>query len=47
MLFKPEHIGKILNGKKTQTRRTGKLKYKVGRRYRVQPAGTTGQTYKF
>lgn len=36
ILFKKEHIEKILNGEKTQTRRTGKRQYRVGRRYRLQ-----------
>lgn len=36
MLFKKYHIKLILEGKKTQTRRTGKRRYKVGRTYRIQ-----------
>jgi hypothetical protein len=36
MLFKKEHIEKILKGEKTQTRRTGKHQLKVDRRYRIQ-----------
>lgn len=30
ILFKPEHVEPILSGCKTQTRRTGKLRWKVG-----------------
>lgn len=36
MLFKKEHIKQILADEKTQTRRTGKRRYKVGHRYRLQ-----------
>jgi hypothetical protein len=30
ILFKQEHVEPILTGRKTQTRRTGKLRWKVG-----------------
>lgn len=30
ILFKQEHVQPILDGRKTQTRRTGKLRWKVG-----------------
>lgn len=30
ILFKHEHVAPILSGQKTQTRRTGKLRWKVG-----------------
>ncbi len=30
LLFKPEHVDMILEGRKTQTRRTGKRRWKVG-----------------
>lgn len=30
ILFKPEHVTPILSGRKTQTRRTGRLRWKVG-----------------
>lgn len=30
ILFKPEHVGPILNGRKTQTRRLGKHRWNVG-----------------
>jgi len=30
ILFKPEHVEPILAGKKTQTRRTGKRRWRVG-----------------
>jgi len=43
ILFKPEHVGPILSGQKTQTRRTGKKRWRVGSvhqcrlNYRVEP----------
>ena len=36
MLFKRHHIKKILEGRKTQTRRTSQRKYKVGRYYAIR-----------
>jgi len=36
MLFKKRHVKKILEGRKTQTRRTGSRQYKVGRRYGIR-----------
>ncbi|RLG49621.1 MAG: hypothetical protein DRO00_09770 [Thermoproteota archaeon] len=36
MLFRKEHIDKILRGEKTQTRRRSRYQYKVGRTYRIQ-----------
>ena len=36
MLFKRHHIKKILQGRKTQTRRTSQRKYKVGRYYAIR-----------
>ena len=36
MLFRKEHIDKILRGEKTQTRRLSRYQYKVGRTYRIQ-----------
>lgn len=37
MIFQKEHIEKILNGGKTQTRRIHKGKYQEGRSYAIQP----------
>jgi len=36
MLFKPEHAQMILRRKKTQTRRTGKKRWKVGKIYQAK-----------
>ena len=36
MLFKRHHVKKILQGRKTQTRRTSQRKYKVGRYYSIR-----------
>jgi len=36
MLFKRHHIKKILQGRKTQTRRTSRRKYKIGRYYAIR-----------
>lgn len=42
-MFKPEHVGPILSGQKTQTRRTGKKRWRVGSvhqcrlHYRAEP----------
>lgn len=40
MIFQEEHIEKILNGKKTQTRRVRRGKYQVGRSYSIQKCRT-------
>jgi len=36
MLFKRHHIRKILEDRKTQTRRTSRYKYKIGSRYSIR-----------
>jgi hypothetical protein len=36
ILFKRENLKKVLDGRKTQTRRQGKLTYRVGQRYGVK-----------
>lgn len=36
MLFKKHHVKKILEGRKTQTRRTGSRKYRVRRCYGIR-----------
>jgi hypothetical protein len=35
-IFKRKHLSKILTGEKTQTRRTHKLEWKIGRTYSVR-----------
>jgi hypothetical protein len=36
ILFTADNLKKVLEGRKTQTRRTGKLTYRVGRRYSIK-----------
>jgi hypothetical protein len=36
ILFTADHLQKVLDGRKTQTRRRGKLTYRVGHRYSIK-----------
>jgi len=40
MIFHPELVKRILEGKKTQTRRLNRGKYQVGKSYAIQPCRT-------
>jgi hypothetical protein len=40
MIFKPEHISLIFEGKKTQTRRANRGKYQIGKSYAIQKCRT-------
>lgn len=40
MIFKPEHVKLILEGKKTQTRRVNRGIYQVGKSYAIQECRT-------
>jgi hypothetical protein len=49
MLFKPEHVEPILSGRKTQTRRLGKKRWRVGAIHRcyVRPSFAKGGSESF